>query len=138
VIHGQNTKFVSLLSPASVGTSATVSGTVDCVGWDYAQVFLHLATQTAGNTNTISLAEGDTTSGYTTHADMSMTTATPSTSATQVYGWMLDLRKRKRYLKLTLTVPGTAQAAAATVLLSRGEVGPDSATERGLTAQAVG
>lgn len=138
MIHGQNNKFVTLLAPQSVGTSATVSGTVDCVGWDYAQVFLHLATQTAGNTNTISLAEGDTTSSFATHADMAITTATPSTSATQVYGWMLDLRKRKRYLKLTLTVPGTAQAAAASVILARGEAGPDTATKRGLTAQAVG
>lgn len=137
MIHSQNNKFVSLLSPASVGTSATVSGTVDCVGWDYAQVFLHLATQTAGNTNTISLSEGDTTSSYATHADMDITTATPATNATQVYGWMLDLRKRKRYLKMTLTVPGTAQAAAAHVLLSRGEAGPDTATKRGLTAQKV-
>lgn len=138
MIHGQNTKFVSLLSPASVGTSATVSGTVDCVGWDYAQVFLHLATQTAGNTNTIELSEGDTTSSFATHADMAITTATPATNATQVYGWMLDLRKRKRYLKLTLTVPGTAQAAASSVLLSRGEAGPDTAAKRGLTAQKVG
>ena len=137
MIHGQNTKFVTLLSPASVGTSATVSGTVDCVGWDYAQVFLHLATQTAGNTNTISLAEGDSTSSFATHADLAMTTATPSTSVTQAYGWMVDLRKRKRYLRLTLTVPGTAQAAASSVILSRGEAGVDTATERGLTAQVV-
>jgi len=137
VIHGQNTKFVTLLSPASVGTSATVSGTVDCLGWDYAQVYLHLATQTAGNTNTISLAEGDTTSSFTTHADFSITTATPSTSATQAYGWMLDLKKRKRYLRLTLTVPGTAQAADSFAILSRGEAGPDTAAKRGLTAQSV-
>ena len=138
MIHAQNTKYVTVLAPQSVGTSATVSGTVDCVGWDYAQVYLHLATQTAGNTNTISLAEGDTTSSFTTHADMSITTATPSTSATQVYGWMLDLRKRKRYLRLTLTVPGTAQIAEASAILGRGEAGPDTAAKRGLTAQAVG
>lgn len=137
MIHQQNTKFVSLLSPASVGTSATVSGTVDCVGWDHAQVFLHLTTQTAGNTNTIVLDEGDTTSAFTTNADLTVTTVTPATNATQVYGWMLDLRKRKRFLRLTLTVPGTAQAAEACAILGRGEVAPLTATLRGLTAQKV-
>lgn len=137
MIHGQNTKFVSILSPQSVGTSATVSGTVDCVGWDFANINLHLATQTAGNTNTIVLDEGDTTSSFTTNADMTITTVTPATNATQVYGWMLDLRKRKRYLRLTLTVPGTAQAAAASAILGRGEIAPDTAAERGLTSQKV-
>lgn len=137
MIHGQNTVFRSILSPQSIGTSATVSGTVDLVGYDQADLYFHCATQTAGNTHTIALAEGDTTSSFATHADLAITTSTPSTSATQVYGWKIDARKRKRYLRLTITVPGTAQIAAAHAVLSRAEQAPDTATERGLTAQSV-
>ncbi len=137
MIHGQDYKHATLLAPQSVGTSATVSGTVDLLGFGQANIFFHCATQTAGNTHTLALSEGDTTSSYTTHADFSITTVTPSTSATQVYAWHLDTRKRKRYLKLVVTVPGTAQVGAAYALLTRPEISPDSITERGITAQAV-
>lgn len=137
MIHGQNTKFVSLLTPATITAAGTGSGTVDCVGFDYAQIYLHCATQSAGNTHTIVLDEGDTTSGFTTNADLTITTVTPSTSATQVYGWFVNLQKRKRYLRLTVTVPGTAQVVEASCILSRAEQAPDTAAKRGLTAQKV-
>ncbi len=137
MIQAQNSKFVSVLTPATITAAGTNSGTIDSLGWDYAAVYLHCATQTAGNTHTLVLDEGDTTSAFTTNADLTITTVTPATNATQVYGWMIDLRKRKRYLRLTVTVPGTAQIVEACALLSRGEQAPDTAAKRGLTAQKV-
>ncbi len=137
MIHGQMIKFVSILSPASISAAGTGSGTVDCLGFDYANIYFHAATQTAGNTHTIVLDEGDTTSGFTTNADMTIVTVTPATNATQVYGWMLDLRKRKRYLRLTVTVPGTAQISEACAILGRAEQPSTTLAQRGLTAQKI-
>jgi hypothetical protein len=137
VIHSQNTKIVSLITPQSVATNATATATVACVGFDYAEVTLHLATQTAANVDTtMTVTEGDGTS-YATHADLSMTTVAPDTSSAQVYKWYLDLRKRKKNLKITYTPVGAARVAAATVTLSRAEQAPTTAALRGVTAQVV-
>jgi len=137
MIHAQNTKIVSLITPQTVATNATASGTVDCVGWDYAELILHLATQTASNVDTtMNVQEGDGTS-FATHADLTMTTVAPDTSSPQVYKWMLDLRKRKRNLQINYTSVGAARIASAVAILSRGEQAPDTAAERGVTAQVV-
>ncbi len=137
MIHAQNTKVVSLLTPQSVGTSATVSATVSCVGFDYAEVTLHLGTQTASNVDTtMTVTEGDGTT-YATHADLAMTTVAPDTSNPQIYKWHLDLRKRKKNLKITYEAVGAARLAAASVVLSRAEQAPTTAAGRGVTAQVV-
>lgn len=137
MIHGQNTKVVSLITPGSVATNATASATVNCVGFNYAEVQLHLATQTAANVDTlVRVSEGDGTS-FATHADLALTTVAPDTSNAQVYKWFLDLRKRKKNLKIEYTPSGTARIASATVTLSRAEQAPDTASERGVTAQVV-
>lgn len=137
MIHAQNTKTVSLITPQSVATNATATATVSCVGFRYAEVTLHLATQTASNVDTtMTLTEGDSTT-FATHADLAMTTVAPDTSNAQIYKWYLDLRKRKKNLKITYTSVGAARVASATITLSRAEQMPDSAAERGVTAQVV-
>jgi hypothetical protein len=137
MIHSQSTKVVSLITPGSVATNATASATVNCVGWRYASVTLHLATQTASNTDTlVRVTEGDVTT-YATHADLALTTAAPDTSNAQVYKWYLDLRKRKKNLKIEYTPSGAARIASATVELSRAEQAPTTAALRGVTAQVV-
>jgi hypothetical protein len=137
MIHAQNTKVVSLITPGSVATNATASATVNCVGWRYASVTLHLATQTASNTDTlVRVTEGDVTT-YATHADLALTTAAPDTSNAQVYKWYLDLRKRKKNLKIEYTPSGAARVASAVVELSRAEQAPTTAALRGVTAQVV-
>ncbi len=137
MIHGQNAKVVSLITPGSVATNATSSATVAVAGWRYAEVTLHLATQTAANTETLMrLSESDGTT-YATHADFAITTVAPDTSSPQIYKWFCDLRKRKKNLKIEYTPGGTARIASATVLLSRPEQAADTAAERGVTAQSV-
>lgn len=138
MIHAQDQKWVSLITPQSVATNATASGTVSCAGFRHAQVVLHLATQTAANTDTaITLSEGDGTS-FATHSDFSMTTAAPDTSNAQVYVWLVNLKgSRKKNLKIAYTPGGAARVAACHVVLSRAEIAPDSATERGVTGQVV-
>ncbi len=137
MIHAQDTKEVSLLTPQSVGTSATVSATVDCSGFSYAEVTLHLATQTASNVDTtITVTESDGTT-YVTNADLTMTTVAPDTSNAQVYKWFLDLRKRKKNLKITYEAVGAARIASALCKLSRAAQAPTTAAGRGVTAQVV-
>lgn len=136
MIHAQASRTVNLLSPQSFGTSATVSATVSVVGWNYAEVTLHLATQTAANTDTITLAESDGTT-YATNSDLTMTTAAPDTSNTQIYKWFLDLRKRKKNLRLQYGPAGTARIGSANIVLSRGNESPTTASLQGATGGRV-
>lgn len=139
MIHAQNTKTVSLFAPQSVATNGTATGIASVVGWDYAKVVLHLGTAAASNVDTtITLTEGDTTSSFATATDLAVTTAAPNTNTPQIYGWLLDLRKRKKNLKITFA-PNTnvARLAGATMELYRGEQAPTTATLRGLDVQVV-
>lgn len=137
MIHAQNAKVVNLITPQSVATNATATATVNCVGFRYAEVTLHLATQTAANVDTtMTLTESDGTT-YVTSTDLTMTTVAPDTSNAQIYSWFLDLRKRKKNLKITYTAVGAARVAAAAIRLSRAEQPPTTATGRGVTAQVV-
>lgn len=137
MIHAQDTKVVSLITPQSVATNATATATASVVGFDYAEVTLHLATQTAGNTDTlVQLSEGDGTT-YATATDLAMTTVAPDTSNAQVYKWFVDLKARKKNLKISYTPSGTARIASATLTLSRAEQAPTTASGRGVTAQVV-
>lgn len=137
MIHAQTTKIVSLITPVSVTTSATVSGSASCVGYRYAEITLHLGTQTAANVDTtMSITEGDS-STFATHADFTMTTAAPDTSNAQIYKWFLDLRKRKKNLKIAYEPVGAARTAAATITLSRSEIGPTTAAGHGVSGQVI-
>lgn len=131
MIHAQNTKVVNLLTPQSFGTSSTVSATVSCVGYRYAEIFLTLATNSASNVDTtMTISEGDS-STFATHADFTMTTAAPDTSTIQIYKWNLDLRKRKKNLKITYQSVGAARLGAAMIILSRAEQAPTTTALRG-------
>lgn len=137
MIHALDTKIVSLITPQSVATNATATGTVSVMGWDYAVITIHLATQTASNTDaTLTLTEGDGTS-FATSADFTMTTVAPDTSSAQVYRWYVDCKARKKNLKISYTSGGAARIASATAELSRGEQAPTSASLRGVTAQVI-
>ncbi len=138
MIHSQMTKVVSLITPASVATNGNPTATVSCVGFRYAKVTLHLGTAAASNVDvTLRLLEADSTT-YATSTDMTMTTVAPDTSNAQIYVWFLDLKKRKKNLKIDYA-PNTsvARTASATIELSRAEQPPTSAAGHGVTAQVV-
>ena len=138
MIHAQDAKVVELFAPQSVATNGTASGTVSCLGFAYATVYLHLGTAAASNVDgTVQVSESDGTT-YATHADLALTTAAPNTSAGQIYAWFIDLRKRKKNLKIQYN-PNTnvARLAEAHVVLSRAQNVPDTATLRGLAAQVI-
>ncbi len=139
MIHAQDQKHVALFAPQSVATNGTATGTVSVAGWDYAEIVLILSTAVASNVDvTVQVSEGDTSTSFATATDMAMTTVAPQTSTPQIYKWMLDVRKRKKFLKVTYA-PNTsvARVASAQCILSRGEQAPTTAAGRGLDAQVV-
>lgn len=146
MIHSQNEKEVVLLSPAAViGTDATATGRVDCRGFEYATISV-LVNSTTGGTSpptVLKITEGDTTT-----ADDAITALTggsgftiPNTTTAAPAGivkFSIDLKKRKRYLKLSVT-PAIAggQLIVATARLSRANVAPDTDAEQGVTEHVI-
>lgn len=140
MIHSQNEKIVSLFKPQSVATNGTATGTVDGKGFRYAKVVLKLDTAAStSNTDVVArMSEGDTTSAFATATDMTLTTATPDTSNQQFYVWFLDLRKRKRFLKIEYSPSASgARLASADITFSRAEQPPTTAANRGAAAQVI-
>ncbi len=140
MIHAQASKVALVFAPQSVATNGTATGTVNVVGYRYATVTLALGTAVASNVDvTMTLTEGDVATGsYTTATELAMTTAAPNTSTGDVYRWYVDLRKRKKNLKVTYA-PNTsvARLAVCTIELSRAEQAPTSAAGHGLAGQVV-
>lgn len=124
-------KHDQLIAARAVTNNATASATTDVTGYDYATVIVNLSSE--ANTNavgpTISLLESDTTdaTNYATiTADITgdMVAAKPI-----VYG--IDLRGRKRYLKLTVssaTATNDHFTASADLVLHRLASGPSGTT----------
>lgn len=131
MIAAQDTKFVQLANPASIATNGTASGTVSCVGYNYATIVLSLGTAAASNVDALlQVSESDGTT-YTTSADFTITTAAPNTSTGQIYAWYI--KPRKKNLKIVYN-PNTnvARLASCVCLLSRAAQSPDTNTLRGL------
>jgi hypothetical protein len=125
----QNTKSLSPLVIASGATSATTTGVIDTLGYDYAIIDTIGDTQTTGMT-VCSLLEG-TASATVTTAIAAFTSTTgydlPATNGTTapIIRFNVDLRKRKRYLKLTVT-RGITGILAAHCVLGRGDQTPSA------------
>lgn len=138
MIHAAATREETLFLPQSVATNGTASGTSSSLGFDLAVIRLQLGTQTAANTDVLlRISEGDGTT-FATSADFAMTTAAPNTSTGQLYRWVLDMRKRKKNLKIEYSPSASAaRLAAATITYHRAEQAPASLTLKGLAGEVV-
>jgi hypothetical protein len=131
-------KSVIVISPETVTGAATVTGRLDTLGYDFAVIDV-MATTTNSATNNFSiltLAEGDTTSSYATvkTADTDWTVANMSTTLDQVIAqFRVDMRGRKRYLKLTAS-PLTNHTVWAHATLFRGDKEPVVAADANVGA----
>ena len=148
MIHAQTEKHVVLLSTAAaIATDATATGRVDCLGFNYLAVDV-LVNSTTGGTSpptVLKFTEGDTTTADTAITELTGGTATgnftiPSTTTASPAGivrFNIDLKKRKRYLKISVTpLIAGGQLIVATGHLSRGNM-PDTATEAGTAAFVI-
>jgi hypothetical protein len=140
MIQAQRAKVTNFFAPQSIGTTA-VSGYIDTVGYDYLTVVTNLAAVTTSTTITeLEFTEGDTTAAATAITDLTGGTATGNftipvglgTSSTgTVTVFQIDLKKRKRYLKLSAAL-SHASVFTAEGILSRGEKDPTTDAEAGV------
>ena len=144
MIHAQGNKVQNFFPPQAVGTTA-VAGLVDTKGWDYLTVITNLAAVTTATTITaMAFTEGATTAaadaitaltGGTATGNFTIPvgkgTATTNTGTVTVF--QIDLKKRKRYLKLSATL-SHATVFTAEAILSRGEERANTAAKAGADA----
>ena len=144
MIPAQNSKVVLLTPPAAVINNSDVTvAELDTKGWDYCRIMVILGatdialtacavtesdTSGSGHSNVTGLVYG--TSDNIAGETSSLPSATDDDS---VFLFEIDLRRRKRYLDMDLTVGNGTSGACVTVLaeLSRGEPLPDTATAAG-------
>lgn len=131
----QPSKAAIIFAPVSATNGATQSGTFDCVGHDHAEIDLVLATAdvVSNKPSVLKFQESDTTdaSNYADSAGLvggtDFTVVAGDTQNPQIVKFSIDLRKRKRYMKLIVS-PRTTQINGANVNLRRSEVVPVTTT----------
>jgi hypothetical protein len=132
---------------AKVVDAGSIALSVDTKGFNHASIDVAyepvLAAGTASAIATVLRLESSDTNGS--FANLSgfvggtdFTIPTPAnTSDTVVVRFDVDLKGRKRYLNVASTLT-TSGGCAAVVRLSKGEAGPVSASDKGVSVQAVG
>lgn len=142
----ENTKTLAQLSD-DIATSATHNQEIDTLGFKYASIDVCFEKVAAAGTNSAvalvcKLQHGDTTSSYSDVSGYvggtSFTIPTPAnTSADTVVRFDVDLRGKKRYLKVVAT--GNATGSVYSVArLGKPEDGPDTAAEKGASVAVAG
>lgn len=138
-------KPVLCFSDVSKTNGATATGAVDTydtntgIKYDFLQLNLIEATGdvVSNKPSVLKLSQSDTTDA-TNYADISgfvggtdFTVSNANTSATTLTTFNVDLRGRKRYIKLTVS-PRTTQIVGAWGSLGRGHQAPNTATQAGI------
>jgi len=138
----ENTKTVVGSTVTSSAGTATL--TIDTIGWEYASVDVIVAqSAVAGHTassilNVLTLSGGETTTAGSAIYTVAVPAASVAvTSQPSVVRLDIDLRGKGRYVKVDAT---PSQSLSTTIVgrLSKGETGPDSASEMGALAKYSG
>ncbi len=153
-IHAQNTKVACLWGPGTTATNATASNYFDTKGWGYATVEVMVPPATATNSSAkmvaLALTEGDTTSSFAAFGTFTGTTNSTAaatefvlpvhnnTSIGAVHKFYIDLKARKRYIKVAATPGASHTTISGKAELSRGKTAPDTDTERGVIVSVIG
>lgn len=147
-------------SPGSAGTTAGSIGAtnqattavlrLDTLGYDYASIdVLYGPTSFAAGTNSsvasvLTLKHSDsqstgydTIAGYPTVSAPASSANTASSTSSTLIRFDVDMRGRKRYLEVTSS-PHTTAVVAMVARLGKGEVGPASASEKGVAVTYAG
>ena len=124
--------------------AATATLTIDRLGYDYASIDVIVdKSSTAANTaasilSVLTLSGGDTTTAGASIYTVAVPAASVAvTSQPSVVRMDIDLRGKGRYVKVDAT-PATALATTIVARLSKGEVGPSSASAKGVLAAYSG
>ena len=141
------TKQVIAINNAVATNAATASGNIDTLGFDYVSIDVSTTTSNAATNNpsVLKISESDDTV-VTNFADVTAFVGdgvggwtVPNSVTTGVWGVKLniDLRARKRWLKVTVS-PLTTQTISAVANLSLGDTTPVDATGAGVKALVEG
>ena len=133
----QNAKIVQMLRPIDATGATLTDVEVDTAGYDYLTVIVSTG-NVAANMTTLKLQESDSTGAS--EADFTggaFTAPTAASGDNNVLAAFIDLRKRKRYISTVATGGAGATLISAVGILTRAEVSPTSATERGLNEQLI-
>jgi len=98
-----------MIAPKSCASNTTTTANLDLAGSDYATIEIAFAAELNTNATgpTITLEEGDSTSSVATFNAAFNKTAYDCTAA-NVLVYHLDVKPRKRYLKLSITTPNSS------------------------------
>ena len=124
-----------VINDSGVTNGETATGNIDTLGYDWLTLDVMMTTSNAvtNNPSTLKLSESDDTvvtnfaniSGAVGDTDFTIPNA--DTSASAIYKFNVDLRGRKRYIKLSVT-PLTTQGVHAIANLGLGDEAPVAAT----------
>ena len=142
----ENTKTLASLSD-DITSSATHSHEIDTLGFKHASIDVAFEKVAAAGTNSAvalvcKLQHGDSTSSYSDVSGLvggtSFTIPTPAnTSSDTVVRFDVDLRGKKRYLKVVATGQATGSVYSV-ARLGKPEDGPDTASEKGASVAVAG
>jgi len=138
----ESTKTVVGSTVTSAAGTATL--TVDTLGYAYASVDVVVAqSATPANTaasvlNVLTLSQGDTnTAGSSVYTVAVPAASVAVTAQPSVVRLDVDLRGKSRYLKVDAT-PASSLATTIVCRLGKGEIGPESASAKGVLAKYSG
>jgi hypothetical protein len=143
--HLENTKSATG-SAVATNSSTTATLRLDTLGYDYASIDVVYGAVLAAGTNsaaaqTLTLKHSDSASsnydvisGYPTVA---LPTAAASSVVSSIVRFDVDMRGRKRYIEVESS-PNTLATVVVVARLGKGEVGPATSAEKGVTAFYAG
>jgi len=133
-----------MVFPLSTTSGATATGVIDTLGFDEAMIVALLNTQaaTSSNPSVLKLTESDDATtyvaiaGFTGDATDGFTVPAAGTAlgAGCTMPFYVDLKKRKRYLKVTISPDGATQIVGAVAIMGRAE---DSTVAKALSTGTV-
>jgi hypothetical protein len=147
--HLESTKTVASIGTADTATDATFAHTIDTLGYDYASVDVVFEAGTASTQDlalalSLSQSDVDAATSYSTITEFvgggsgGFTIPTSmSSTASNVARFNLDLRGKKRYLKVSAT-PADDSVVCSVARLGKADVGPANASEAGVAVQVSG
>lgn len=140
----QNTATKVAIKPQSVTSGATAAGNVDTLGYEEAAVDVALDSQasTTSNPSVLKLMESDDTettnfaniTGFVGDATDGFTIPAAGGAAPTIVRMNVDLRGRKRYLRVVVSPDGATQLLGAVVTLGKAK---DSSIARGQMSAVV-
>lgn len=128
---GQKNKEVLMIGPVEITNGATATAILDTNGSDYCTLRVAFADMGTNEDPTISVLDCDTTV-VTDFATITADQTPVTTEETTTHIYHIDMRTRKRYLRVTITSntnAGDDVVSVCSATLSRLEVRPDVAAE---------